>query len=159
MSDLTVEAILAGARRIVAEAPLGWLITSGTDAQVHARVMQPFPVGDDLVLWFGTSPSSRKVADVAATGHGTAGFSSADGAGYVTATGPVEMITDPATLHRLWREDWDRFFPGGPETGYVVLKLSPRRIEVLDFAHGIAPPPFGAVAAAVEWRGTEWGLP
>lgn len=158
MTALTADQVLAQARVIVQDAPLGWLMTSAGSGPIHARVMQPFPVGDDLTLWYGTSPSSRKIADLAQSSLATAGFQSSDGAGYASLTGGVMTIDDLDTRRRLWRREWTAYFPGGPDDGYVVLRLEPRRIEVLDFAHAIAPPPFGAVAAAIERRDDTWHL-
>lgn len=159
MTELTAETVLTGARRIAQAAALGWLMTTGPDGHVAARVMQPFPVADDLVLWYGTSPDSRKVADLSRLPYATAGFSSADGAGYTSLSGAVTIVDDPATRRRLWRPEWTAYFPQGPDAGYTILRLDPDRIEVLDFAHDIAPPPFGAVAAAVtRCAGGQWTL-
>ena len=66
MTDLTVEHALDVAHTIVSDAGLCMLMTSGPEGRIHARVMQPFPVEPDLTLWFGTSPASRKMADIRA---------------------------------------------------------------------------------------------
>ena len=160
MTELTAQRVLADARTIIRSAALGWLMTTGDDGRVAARVMQPFPVGDDLVLWYGTSPTSRKVSDIARLPVATAGFQSSDAAGYASVSGPVSVVTDVGSRRHRWRPEWSAYFPGGPDEGYVLLRLDPDRIEVLDFAHDIAPPPFGAVAAAVTRTptGTDWNF-
>ena len=85
-------------------------------------------------------------------------FQSADGAGYASLSGTVEVVTDLGARKRLWRDDWTRYFPDGPTEGYVLLKVTPTRIEVLDFAHEVAPPPFGAVPAALERSADTWRM-
>lgn len=158
MGELTAGAVLADARAILGSAPLGWLMTTGSDGRVDARVMQPFAPDHDLTLWFGTSPASRKIADLGRLPLATAGFQSADGAGYVSLSGPATIVDDLHARQQRWRDDWSRYFPGGPRDGYVLVRLDPDRVEVLDFAHDIAPEPFGAVAATVVRIAGSWRL-
>lgn len=148
--------VLEVAHRLTGEVALCVLMTVGVDGAIHARVMQPFPVEPDLTLWFGTSPESRKIADVGHDPRAAVTFQSADGSAYASLSGPVELVNDLAARRRMWRGDWTQYFPAGPDDGYVLMRLTPGRIEALDFAHGVAPPPYGAKPAAVIRSGGSW---
>ncbi len=157
-ADLQPTQVLEVAQRLTRDVGLCVLTTTGADDWIHARVMQPFPVDPDLTLWFGTSPSSRKIADMAHDAQATATFQSADGSAYASLSGRVGLVDDLETRRRLWRSDWTQYFPAGPDDGYILMRLVPDRIEVLDFANGVAPPPYGAVPAAVVRSDGEWAI-
>lgn len=144
------------AHRLTRGAELCVLSTTGSDSSVHSRVMQPFPVAEDLTVWFGTSSTSRKVSDISRNPQGTATFQSRDGAAYVSVSGPLVVVGDRDACRRRWRDDWVRFFPEGPDRGYVLLRMDVRRIEALDFVHGLAPAPYGAVPAVIVRQDDRW---
>ena len=43
-----------------------FLITQSESGRANARLMQPFKPEEDLTIWFGSSPRSRKVREIAA---------------------------------------------------------------------------------------------
>lgn len=152
----TAQQVLEVCHRLTRGVALCVLMTAGADGTIHARVMQPFPVEPDLTLWFGTSPDSRKIVDIGHDARATVTFQSVDGSAYASLSGPVELVDDLAARRQMWRDDWTQYFPAGPDEGYVLIRMVPERIEVLDFVNGVAPAPYGAKPAAVVRSGDSW---
>ena len=64
----------------------------------------------------------------------------------------VEELTEQ--WRQYWRDDWQTFWPAGPSgRDYVPLQFTRERVEVLSFAAGIAPAPYGLRAAAAVRQG------
>lgn len=159
--EFTADAVVGAALDIARSAGFAFLITSATtpSSGVSARLMQPFAPDDDFIVWLGTSPSSRKVAELQADATATLAYEAVDGAGYVSATCDATIVTDDDARKAHWRDDWTAFFPGGAGgDDFVVLCLRARRLEVVSFAHGITPTPYGVKAAVVVREGTGWHL-
>ncbi|MEI8083487.1 MAG: pyridoxamine 5'-phosphate oxidase family protein [Actinomycetes bacterium] len=158
-AELTADHVVHNARTIMTTgAGLCFLMTQHAPDRIDARFMQPFGPDPQMVLWFGTGPNTRKVHDLRRNPHATVSYQSGDGDAYVSLSGSV-LIEDDAVLRAgLWRSDWTQFFPGGPEQGYILLKFTPDRIEVLDFPQQLAPDPFGVKAAAAVRVGGGWEL-
>jgi general stress protein 26 len=135
--------------------PYGFLITA--DGGIHSRLVEHLRVDDDATVWIGTSPRSRKAADV--SGGEMACYSVEDRAafGYVTVTARPVLSADLAQRRALWQDELAAFFPGGPEgDDFVLLRLSPVRIELMNFARAVHPDPYGLVPAVIERDETGW---
>lgn len=159
--ELTADVVVGAALGIARSAEFAFLITSATTlgGEVSVRLMQPFAPDDDFNVWLGTSPSSRKVAELRADSTATLAYQGVDGAGYVSAVCDATIVTDGDARKAHWRDDWAAFFPGGAMgDDFVVLCLRARRLEVVSFAHGITPAPYGVKAAVVVREGTGWRL-
>lgn len=159
MSDsLTPDSVLDDALAIAAAAQLCFLVTAGSDGVVDARLMQPFEWRRDEPIWFGTDPNTRKVQQIRQTGVATVCYQSPAGGAYATLRGAI--AEQDARAHReLWRDDWEQFFPGGADGDrYTLLRFDPTHIEVLDFASGIAPDPYGVRPAALQTGADGWRL-
>jgi general stress protein 26 len=137
--------------------PYGFLITGAAGGGLHSRLVQHLRVEDDATIWIGTSPRSRKAADVA--GGEMACYSVEDRAafGYVTVTGRPALSADLAQRRALWEDGLAAFFPGGPEgDDFVLLRLSPVRIELMSFAGAVHPDPYGLVPGVIERDAAGW---
>jgi general stress protein 26 len=137
--------------------PYGFLITVPAGDGLHSRLVQHLHVDDDATIWIGISPRSRKAADVA--GGDMACYSVEDRAafGYVTVTARPALSADLAQRRALWEDGLAAFFPGGPEgDDFVLLRLSPVRIELMNFARAVHPDPYGLVPAVIERDETGW---
>src|SRR2546425_9284682 len=53
--------LITGAREIMTTARYCALITTGRGGRANARTMDAFAPPDNLIVWFGTKPFSRKV--------------------------------------------------------------------------------------------------
>lgn len=56
--------ILEAARRIMAKSVYCAFITLGEDGQPQARTVQPFAPDAAMVVWIGTNPLTRKIAQI-----------------------------------------------------------------------------------------------
>lgn len=156
--DLRPDRVLERARELLRDAPYVHLATTGVD-DVHVRQVQLLAVDDDLTAWFMTSPRSRKAAEMRVAGRATLATDDAGTFTAMSAMGTAELITDEAQLQDRWIEELRRFFPDGPTGGDCVLvRVAVERIEVIDFAGGITPPPFGLVPAVAVRSGDGWEL-
>lgn len=147
---------LRAARATMRRARYCLLATTGEDG-VDARVLQPFPPGDDLTVWMGTSPRSRKVAQLRRDPRATVVFQDdARGASVVLAGRAAVVESIDERTRRFMPLHW-AFFPAGP-TGddYVLLRFEPERLEVWDARSGVAPAPFGLRAARLVRDGASW---
>jgi general stress protein 26 len=154
---MNIEHVLDVARETMRAADYCFLMTLGNSDRINARLMQHFPPGDDLIVWFGTSPHSRKVIDLDPHHYVTLAFQAPQEPAYATLSGPASLEDRLEMRQRYWRDDWFPFFPGGPSSdGYVLLRVEPRRIEVMNFARDIAPAPFGLKPATLEYGDAGW---
>ncbi len=159
MSDITAEKTLDVARTIMEEAEFCVLVTLSESGTAHARPMQPFGPQEDFTLWFGASPTSRKVEELREDARATVCFQEPGKGAYVTLLGEGWVVEDPELRKEHWRPSFERFWPKGPEgDDYVLIRFVPYRLEAMHMADGIAPEPFGLKPAVVTRRDDEWVL-
>lgn len=128
-------------RQMLAGHAYGFLVTIGM--RPHARLVQHLLADEGLDVWIGTSPASRKVAE-AAEGWATYALEDRPCFAAVSLSGPVTVVDAPDLRTHHWAEGFDAFFPDGPlGDDYVLLHLVPNEIELIDFANGIHPDPYG----------------
>jgi general stress protein 26 len=156
---LTGEYVLEVAKHTIIATEYCFLMTQGTAGQIHARLMQPFVPEEDLTLWFGTSPRSRKVRDIQQHNQVTVAFHQAIANAYVALGGSAQVEDNLTARQQWWREEWRAFFPAGP-TGedYVLIQVVPSRLEVMSFARQVTPAPFGLRPAVLVRRGDMWAM-
>lgn len=156
--ELRPERVVDRALELLRTVPYVHLATAGS-TDVNVRQVQLLAVDDDATVWFMTSPRSRKAAEMRVSGRATLATDDAGTFTAVAAPGAVELIDDPVQLEARWDEQLRRFFPDGPTGGDCVLvRITIDRIEVIDFAGGITPPPFGLVPAVAVRDGDRWEL-
>ncbi len=154
---MDVDDIVAGALDILRSAPYVVVCSVGDDGEVHARQVLLLSITDDLGMWFGTSPQSRKVADLERTGRATVIAESFEEHAYTALTASAAIVTDTDERVRRWVDMLAPYFPDGP-TGddFVLVRLDADRIEVMSLAAGIHPEPFGLVAAVAVRTDEGW---
>lgn len=136
--------------------PYGFLITVGGGG-VRSRLVQHLRVDDDATIWIGTSPRSRKAADVSAGREACYSVEDRAAFAYVTVTGRAAVCGDAGQRRAKWESGLAAFFPGGPGgDDFVLLRLAPVRIELMHFALGVHPEPYGLVPAVIEKSEGTW---
>jgi general stress protein 26 len=98
--------------------------------------MDPFPPDDHLVIWFGTNPKSRKVAEIRRHRVVTLYYFDRDSPAYVTITGLARLVNDRAEKAKHWKDDWKAFYPDR-EKGYLLIAVTPQVLEVVNEKKGI----------------------
>lgn len=135
-----------------------FFLTVAEDGRPNARVVQHFkPEDDSLVMWFGTSTTSRKANDIRRDHRVSVAVQHDPEIAYVVLHGTGEIMTDVALRQRYWLKEWVPFFPAGP-TGddFIVIRFEPTRIELLNFSREITPAPFGLQHADLKRVNDVW---
>lgn len=128
--------IFNAAREIMDEAETCALVTLDNEGRPRVRTMDPFIPEDDLVIWMGTNPKSRKVRQVKRDPRVTLYFLDNDATGYVMLHGKAELVDDPELKKKFWKKEWNAFYPD-KDKGYLLIKVVPEWIEVLSPKRGI----------------------
>ena len=153
--EVGADRITAAARETVEAAKYCFLITVDAAGEPQARLMEPLAPEADLTVWMGTKPDSRKVAQIRKNPRASLACYHAKGPDYVTLIGRARIVEDLAERRRRWRPGWEAFYPGGPEgKSYVLIELTPSRVEVISHTHTIAvdsPGPAMAVREKGRW--------
>jgi general stress protein 26 len=138
--------------------PYVFLCTPAVDGSVSVRQVQPFLDDDALDLWVGTSPRSRKVAEIESSGRATVALDDPAAAAAASLRCTATVVDDLDVRLARWDEATGRaFFPDGPDgDDFVLIHLVPTRIELIDFANEITPEPYGLVPAVIELVDGSW---
>lgn len=154
-----IEAVLGAARATMARKKYCLLATAGDDG-IDARVLQPFPPGPDLDVWLGTSPRSRKAAQLRADPRATLAYQDDGRAACVVLVGTIDLVETLEERRRHFKQSWWAFYPDGPGgDDFTLLHFVPQRIEVWDAHRGITPEPFGMRAAKLVRCDGKWSEP
>jgi len=144
------DTILVAARDIISQTTYCGLVTIDSNGQPQVRTMNPFPVEDDLIIWFATSRSSRKVAELKTNPKVAVYFANHNSAiGYVNISGKAEVIDDKELLVKMKREYWNGI-PNWQDI-FVLIKIVPEKLEVINYKHGLNNDPKTLRAPSVEF--------
>lgn len=135
-------AIVKAAADVMQRARYCALVTIGADGQPQARVVDAFAPEDDLTVWIATKPVTRKVEQIRADPRVTLFYFDPGGPDYVTLLGTAELVTDPAAKKAHWKKEWAGFYKDENRgDDYLLIKVRPRRLEIVSARHGIAGDP------------------
>jgi general stress protein 26 len=153
------EHVVAVAKATLDAAEFCFLTTQGESDPISTRLMQHFKPDADLTVWFGTSLTSRKVREIRRNPRVTVACADPQRPAYAVLVGSVTVEERAEQWRRYWRDDWQAFWPEGP-TGrdYVPLRFTCEQVEVLSFAAGITPAPYGLRPAVALRHGDGWRL-
>lgn len=144
------DTIILAAREIISETSYCGLVTVDSTGQPQTRTMNPFPLKDDLTIWFATSRSSRKVRELRNNPKVSVYFANHNVAkGYVNITGNAEVIDDKALLSSMKRDYWNGI-PGWQDI-FVLIRIVPKNIEVINYKHGLNNDPVTFKAPVAEF--------
>jgi general stress protein 26 len=109
-------------RDLIKEIDFCMLTTIDEDGDPHSRPMSSNgdidPNGD---LWFFTSASSHKVAEVARSAKVNVSFADPDNQRYVSVTGMAQLVRDREKIDELWRPEFKMWFPKGKDDPEIAL--------------------------------------
>ena len=112
------------------------LITADSKGNADARTMDAFAPDENMIVWFGTNPLSRKVAEIRRNPRVTLYYFDLERLAYVSFQGIARVVTDPEEKRQHWKEDWKAFYPDR-EQSYMLIAVRPVRIEVVNTKAGI----------------------
>jgi general stress protein 26 len=144
------DTLLAAARDIMAAARYTALITLDAAGHPQARAIDPFAPDSDFVVWIGTSRRTRKVGEIRRDPRVTLYYFDGVSAAYVTIRGTARIVTDAQETARRWKPEWEALYPDRAE--YVLIAVTPRRLEIVSERLGIVGDPVTWEPPAVEFR-------
>ena len=124
------------AREIMSAANSCALITLDEIGLPTARTMDPFLPENDFTVWLGTNPKSRKVTQIKNNPNVTLYYLDKNVAGYVVLHGVAELVDDQNEKEKHWKIQWEAFYPNKTD-GYLLIKVSPKWMEVISTTHGV----------------------
>jgi general stress protein 26 len=138
--EIPRDSLLLAAREIISSTPFCALATIDAEGLPQMRTMNPFPVEDEMVIWFATSRTSRKVAEIKNNPRVCVYFADHGSAkGYVALNGTAEILDDKELLVKMKRAYWEGI-PNWQDI-FVLIKITPVTIDVINYAHGISGDP------------------
>jgi general stress protein 26 len=135
-SENSTEKLLSVARLVMEQAGNCALISLDKSGHPRARTMDPFLPDEDMVVWLGTNPKSRKVTEIQNDPRVTLYYFDKEGGSYVIITGEEELVDDPEMKKTKWKEDWNQFYPNR-DTGYLLIKVTPETLELISPQNGV----------------------
>jgi general stress protein 26 len=133
---LSRERLIEVAREVMDSAGYCALITIDETGIPQARTMDPFPPEDDMTVWLGTNPKSLKAEQIQKNPHVALYYFDAAGLSYVTIEGTARLVNDPKEKAKRWKEAWNALYPNRTDA-YLLIKVSPEKLEVISFKDGI----------------------
>jgi len=130
------DTIILAAREIIKETTYCALATIDSTGQPQIRTMNPFPANNELITWFATSRTSRKVREIKSNSKVCVYYADHISAkGYVAITGLAEVIDDKELLLKMKRDYWNSI-PNW-QNKFVLIKIVPKTMEVINYKHGL----------------------
>jgi len=132
--EISRDSLLTVAHIIIDSAPSRTLVTVDEYGKPQARIMSAFPPEENMVIWLGTSTNSRKVKQIKNNPNVMVFYSDPEGGSYVSVAGQARLVDDPEKKAHYWKEGWTRFYPD-PEKDYILIEVTPERLEVCSFKY------------------------
>jgi general stress protein 26 len=150
-SAVNKDTLIVAAREIIKETTYCGLVTIDSTGQPQVRTMNPFPANDELITWFATSRTSRKVREIKNNPKVCVYYANHLSAkGYVNITGLAEVIDDKELLTKMKRDYWQGI-PNWRDI-FVLIKIVPESIEVINYKHGLNNDPNTSGAPRIKLR-------
>jgi general stress protein 26 len=159
MAAQKAEDLLATARSIMKEADYCFFLSHGESGEINARLMHPFEPDREFNVWLGASPGSRKVREILKQNKVTLAFINPRSTAYVTIVGTAALDSNVELKRKYWRAYWTDMYPGGPENNeYVLIKIVPYRMELMNFANSALPQPYGLKPSGLARQDGGWNV-
>ena len=146
--------LIAAAREIMSAARYCALITLDSSGRPQARTLDPFAPDENMVVWLGTNPRSRKVGAIRRQRHVTLYYFDRESQAYVTITGLARLVNDPQAKLKWWKDEWRAFYPNRTKD-YLLIRVEPERLEVVNVKKGIVGDPKTWKPPSVKFRNQE----
>ena len=122
------------------------IVAQNSSRLSNVRYVQPIIEWQDQLfsIWIGTLANSRKIAEIKRNPNVTLALGNDSAGANLIIHGKASLHTDLQLKQRYWKPEWRLFFPEGPQDAdYIVVKIEPQHLELMDLRHGITPEPFG----------------
>ena len=143
MSQVQVNHLLAGAKKVVASVRYCWLLTEAETGGANARPMGrllPVPNENVWIIRFITGGLSRKAFDIRRASKVGLIFQDADDA-FVVLAGRAKLL-EASSMRQLWKDDYNVYFPDEENRANATfVEVNVERMEL--WIRGVTPEPFG----------------
>ena len=95
------------------------LVTRNASGELRGRPMAIAEVAADGSLWFATDHHAGKVEELAGDPHVAVTMQSS--LKFVSLSGMASLVDDRALVDRLWKLEWQVWFPGGKDDPNLIL--------------------------------------
>ena len=133
-NEVSRDSLLKVSHAIIDSARCRVLVTVDEYGKPHAREMDPFIPGDDMVVWLGTSPVTRKVKQIEKNPNVVVFFYDTKGLSYVSIEGKAALINDPALKSKYWKSYWEQYYPDRNKD-FILIKVTPVRLELVSYKY------------------------
>lgn len=132
--ELPRDSLLVLARTVIDSAQCRILISVDESGKPQARTMSPFPPEENMTIWLGTNPRSRKVKQIRNNPNVMVYYYDTKSFSYVSVAGQARIVNDPEKRAHYWKESWTQFYPD-PEKDYTLIEVTPKRLEICSFKY------------------------
>lgn len=136
LREISRDSLLIYARTIIDSSESHVLVTVDEEGKPQARTMSPFQPEEDWIIWLGTFPTSRKVKQIQNNPNVVVFYYDSESKSYVSVSGIAQIVNDPALKDKYWRGGWKMFYPD-KETQYVLIKVTPVKMEICSFKYNL----------------------
>jgi general stress protein 26 len=137
---LSRDELITAAREVMSTARYCALITQDSSGRLQARTLAPFAPDENMVVWLGTNPRSRKVAAIRRNPHVTLYYFDREAQAYVTLYGIARLVNDPKAKLKWWKAEWKDFYPDR-NNDFLLIRVTPEKLEVVNMKKGIVGDP------------------
>ncbi|HEX2953662.1 MAG TPA: pyridoxamine 5'-phosphate oxidase family protein [Bacillota bacterium] len=106
------------------------VLVGSIDAEGYPAIKAMFHMENEGLhyFWLGTNTSSEKVRQFRTNPHACLYFVDMKGFHGLTLAGEMEVLEDPESKKRLWREGYEIYYPGGvTDPDYCVLRFTAKK--------------------------------
>ena len=132
--EISRDSLLTVARTIIDSARCRTFITVDENGKPQARTMSPFSPEENMVIWLGTNPRSRKVKQIQNNPNVMVFYYDTKGLSYVSVAGQARIVNDPEKKAHYWKKSWIRYYPD-PDKDYTLIEVTPERLEICSFKY------------------------
>ncbi len=150
-ADTSRQFLLDAAREIMLSAKKCGVITQNEQGVPQVRTMDPFSPEDDFTVWLATHPNTRKVQQIKNNPNVTLYYPDKNDKGYVAIHGVAELVNDQKEKDKRWKNEWKNFYANRTD-GYLLIKVTPHYMELINYNHGISGDPKTWQPAMVRFR-------
>ncbi len=150
-ADTSRPFLLEAAREIIKSAGTVALITQDENGVAQVRTMDPFEPEEDFTVWLATNPESRKVQQIKNNPNVTLYYSDKKDKGYVVIHGTAELVNDQTEKDKHWKKEWKKFY-ANRTNGYLLIKITPQYLELINYNRGISGDPKTWQPAKVQFK-------
>jgi general stress protein 26 len=150
-TQLSRDSLLTLARVIMDSAQCHALATVDEGGKPHVRSMSPFPPEKNMVIWLGTFRNSRKVKQIQKNPNVVVYYYDAKGFSFVSLSGKARIVDDADKKAKYWKQGWEQFYPDR-EKNYILIEVTPERLEMVSFKYGLLwEPTTGVPVASIDF--------